>query len=163
MRVTQARVHVVGEHISTDAILPGRYLNTIDPDELALHCFSGLEGDLASVLSAGDVVVAGRNFGCGSSREKAATALKARGVSCVVATSFARIFYRNCFNIGLPLIEWPDGPVGLVSGRRIDIDLASGVIDTGDRQFAATPVPEVLLTMLERGGIWPTLDATTEG
>ena len=126
--IVKGRVYKYGDHVDTDAIIPARYLNTTDPDELAQHCMEDIDTEFAAKVKPGDIIVAGKNFGCGSSREHAPIALKAAGVSCVIAFDFARIFYRNSFNIGLPIIEQPDAAAAINEGDQLEVDVESGTI-----------------------------------
>lgn len=121
-------VHKYGDNVDTDVIIPARYLNSSDPKELAKHCMEDIDKDFVAKVTAGDIIVANKNFGCGSSREHAPIAIKAAGVSCVIAETFARIFYRNAINIGLPIIECPQAAEGISAGDTVEIDFDSGVI-----------------------------------
>ncbi|MBC7360466.1 MAG: 3-isopropylmalate dehydratase small subunit [Desulfacinum sp.] len=149
------RVWVFGDDVDTDAIIPARYLNTSDPRELAAHCMEDADPAFPSKVQAGDVIVAGKNFGCGSSREHAPIAIKAAGVACVVAKSFARIFYRNAFNMGLPILECPQAAEEVKEGDRVEIDLRSGTIrnlSTG-KTYQAQPIPPFMMELLDAGGL----------
>jgi len=153
-----------GDHVNTDVIIPARYLNTIDPAELAKHCMEDLDNDFARKVGGGArIVVAGRNFGCGSSREHAPVALKAAGIQCVIADSFARIFYRNSLNIGLPIVECP-AAVEIQEGDVLAIDLASGVIrnETTRREYRAEPFPEFMRRLIDAGGLMGFIGEFTE-
>jgi 3-isopropylmalate dehydratase small subunit len=151
-----ARAWKYGDDVNTDEIIPARHLNTSDPGELARHCMEDADGgEFARGHGAGDVIVAGRNFGCGSSREHAPIALKAAGVSAVVAGSFARIFFRNAVNIGLPILESPEAARSIAGGDEVDFDLASGVIRSGGREFAFAPYPRELREIVSAGGLMP--------
>src|SRR3972149_948049 len=132
-----------GDNIDTDVIIPARYLNTADPAELASHCMEDIDRDFPAKVKKGDIVVGGDNFGCGSSREHAPIAIKASGVACVIAASFARIFYRNAINIGLPLLESPEAVKNTKAGDILEIDLANGKIKnlTSGKAFSAAPYP----------------------
>jgi 3-isopropylmalate/(R)-2-methylmalate dehydratase small subunit len=145
--------HCYGDNIDTDRIIPGKYTKTLEPDELARHVLEDLDPGFAARVRPGDLLVAGHNFGCGSSREQAPIALKAAGVACVVARSFARIFYRNAINIGLPVVEAP-GHV-IENGQRVRVDLAAGTVtnETTGQVFAATRMPEVMARILSEGGL----------
>jgi 3-isopropylmalate dehydratase small subunit len=150
----RGRAHTVGHNIDTDVIIPARYLVTIDPLELAQHCFEDLDPTLRAKIRPGDVLVAGENFGQGSSREHAPLAIKGLGVACVVANSFARIFYRNAFNVGLPILECK--AYGRVSdGDELVVDFATGQVAnlTTQDEYAGTPVPEFMQRLLNAGGI----------
>jgi 3-isopropylmalate/(R)-2-methylmalate dehydratase small subunit len=151
------RVWKYGDNIDTDAIIPARYLNVSTPEELAAHCMEDIDGSFAGQVKAGDIVVGGSNFGCGSSREHAPLALKGAGVSCVVAESFARIFYRNAINIGLPILECPQAVAGTEAGQRLEVDLTQGTVtnlDTGEI-FHSEPYPTFLMSIIEAGGLIP--------
>jgi 3-isopropylmalate/(R)-2-methylmalate dehydratase small subunit len=152
-----ARAWRFGDDIDTDVIIPARYLTSSDEKELGLHALEGLEPGFADEVRRGDVVVAGRNFGCGSSREHAPLALRGAGVSVVVATSFARIFFRNAINTGLPVLVCPEAVDATETGDDLDIDVSSGTIfnATKDMRFAARPHPEFVLEIIERGGLVP--------
>jgi len=145
----------LGDHIDTDVIIPARYLVTTDPQELARHCFEDLDPTLRERIKPGDIVVAGENFGQGSSREHAPIAIRALGVSCVVAKSFARIFYRNSFNIGLPLLECPEAVDGTETGDELEVDLAEGTIWnlTRGQTYQANAMPPFMLRLLQAGGL----------
>ena len=144
-----------GENLNTDEIIPGRYNITIDPQELAKHVFCEIKPDYAENAQAGDVVVGGQNFGCGSSREHAPIAIKGSGAKCVIAPSFARIFYRNAINIGFPIIECPEAAADIDEGNEVEVDVASGRISnlTKGRDYQARPLPEFVLRIAEAGGI----------
>jgi 3-isopropylmalate dehydratase small subunit len=146
-----------GADIDTDAIIPARYLNTSDPEELAKHCMEDADPEFAQRVSAGDIIVAERNFGCGSSREHAPIAIKAAGVGCVIAASFARIFYRNAFNMGLPILESPEASADIVTGEHLELDLSTGVIVNKSRNltYQAQPVPPFMQELLATGGLIP--------
>lgn len=150
----KGKVFKYGDDVDTDVIIPARFLVTSDPNELKAHCFEDLDKDFANKVNAGDVVVAGTNFGCGSSREHAPIAIKASGVSCVIAKSFARIFYRNAINIGLPILEC-DLSNEVNAGDVLRIDLTRGVITdvTTGETFKAKPFPEFILDIIRRGGL----------
>ncbi len=156
-RASQARLvgraHVYGDHIDTDRIIPGKYTKTLDLSHLAEHVLEDLDPDFRQRVQPGDILVAGANFGCGSSREQAPLALKAAGVAAVVARSFARIFYRNAINIGLPAVEI--GPHRIRSGHRLEVDLRAGVVRdlTQGEEYPATPMPRVMLAILRAGGL----------
>ena len=121
-------VHKYGDNVDTDVIIPARYLNSSDPKELAKHCMEDIDKDFVNKVKTGDIMVANKNFGCGSSREHAPIAIKAAGVSCVIAETFARIFYRNAINIGLPIIECPEAAKEINAGDTVEIDFDSGLI-----------------------------------
>ncbi|MGI5921270.1 MAG: 3-isopropylmalate dehydratase small subunit [Syntrophomonadaceae bacterium] len=148
-------VYKFGSDIDTDAIIPARYLNTSDPAELARHCMEDADPQFPAKVKAGDIIVADKNFGCGSSREHAPIAIKAAGVSCVVAKSFARIFYRNAINIGLPILECSEAVDAINEGDKIEVDLESGKIKnlrTG-AEYQATPFPEFMQAIMAQGGL----------
>ena len=144
-----------GDNVDTDVIIPARYLNTPDAKELATHCMEDIDPQFASKVQRGDIIVAGRNFGCGSSREHAPLAIKASGVACVVAASFARIFYRNALNIGLPILECPAAADAIETGHRVAADLAAGTItdETTGAAFAAEPFPPFMQELIAVGGL----------
>jgi len=155
----QGTVHKFGNHIDTDVIIPARYLNTIDPAELARHCMEDVDPLFASRVKPGDIIVAGENFGCGSSREHAPLAIKASGVACVVAHSYARIFYRNAVNIGLPILECEMASALAETGDLAEIDLRQGTIlnHTKRRLCQARPFPAFILEIIAAGGLIPYL------
>ncbi|UCF88039.1 MAG: 3-isopropylmalate dehydratase small subunit [bacterium] len=148
-----------GDDVDTDAIIPARYLNTSDPRELALHCMEDADPEFVNKVSAGDMIIGGKNFGCGSSREHAPIAIKAAGVSCVIAGSFARIFYRNAFNMGLPIFESTQAAAGIEAGDEIQVDPATGVISniTKGEEYRAEPYPPFMMDLIESGGLIPYL------
>ena len=158
------RVWKYGDNVDTDAIIPARYLNTSSEAELASHCMEDLDLEFAKEVQVGDMIVAGKNFGCGSSREHAPVAIKASGVSCVVAETFARIFFRNAINIGLPILECPEAARAIAADQRLEVDLASGTIrnlDSGE-SYQATPYPPFMLELIEAGGLVPYTRAKLE-
>ena len=136
MKAACGHVFKFGDNVDTDVIIPARYLNSSDPKELAAHCMEDIDKEFVKKVSSGDIIVATKNFGCGSSREHAPIAIKAVGVSCVIAETFARIFYRNAINIGLPIIECPEAAQGIASGDEVEVDFDSGVIT--DKTTGAT-------------------------
>jgi len=148
-------VHKYGDHIDTDVILPGRYLTLRRPEELARHCLEGLDPTFVERVRPGDFLVAGRNFGSGSSREHAPMALKAVGVACVVAESFARIFFRNAINIGLPVFVSPPFVAAACAGDTATLDAVSGELTVGERQFTVQPMPEAVAAIIRAGGLVP--------
>lgn len=151
----KGKVWKFGSDVNTDVIIPARYLYTSDPEELACHCMEDVDPHFPEKITAGDVIVAGKNFGCGSSREHAPIALKAAGISCVIAPSFARIFYRNAINMGLPILESEEAAACLEEGQEVLIDLAKGSItntSTGD-VYQAAPFPEFMRQLIEAGGL----------
>ncbi len=151
----QGTVFKYGDNVDTDVIIPARYLNTPDAKELAAHCMEDIDPQFAGKVQCGDILVAGRNFGCGSSREHAPLAIKACGVACVIAASFARIFYRNALNIGLPILECPSAAVAIPAGHRVAVDLAAGTItdETTGTAFAAEPFPPFMQELIKAGGL----------
>ena len=151
----EGKVWKFGDHIDTDVIIPARFLNVSDKDELAKNCFADLRPDFAKAVRPGDIIVAGSNFGCGSSREHAPWAIKNSGISVIIARSFARIFYRNAFNIGLPIVESEDCAEAFSEGNRAAVDLNSGEIvhlDSG-RSFLSKPVPDFMMEIIQAGGL----------
>ena len=151
----KGKVHKYGDNVDTDVIIPARYLNTSEAKVLAAHCMEDIDAAFAGRVKAGDIVVAGRNFGCGSSREHAPLAIKASGVACVIATTFARIFYRNALNIGLPILECPEAAEAIAAGDEVSIDLASGTVtdETTGRTFKAEPFPPFMRELIAAGGL----------
>lgn len=149
------RVWIFGEHIDTDAIIPARFLNVSDKETLAANCFADLRPDFHGAVKAGDVIVGGRNFGCGSSREHAPLAIKEAGVSVVVARSFARIFYRNAFNIGLPLLESEEAADTFKEGDRVLVDLGTGEIkeEGNGKKVTAKSIPDFMMEIVQAGGL----------
>lgn len=144
-----------GNDIDTDVIIPARYLNTSDPEELAGHCLEDLDSEFTEKMNQGDIIVAGDNFGCGSSREHAPLAIKAAGVSCIIANSFARIFYRNAINIGLPIMESKEAVNSITEGDRLSVDLDQGLIKnlTRAEEYQAKPFPEFMQELIASGGL----------
>ncbi|MDM7924614.1 MAG: 3-isopropylmalate dehydratase small subunit [bacterium] len=149
----QGRVWKLGDQVDTDVIYPGRYLPILDPAEMARHALEGVDPGFPEKLQPGDILVAGSNFGCGSSREQAATCLKAAGVTCVVAKSFARIFFRNAINLGLPLVESADAPDRLQSGDILSVDFEAGLLRTGEARFRFPALPPMVMEILDAGGL----------
>jgi len=148
-------VHKYGANVDTDAIIPAVYLNTSDPSDLAKHCMEGIDQEFVKRVQPGDIIVAGANFGCGSSREHAPLAIKAAGISCVIAKSFARIFFRNAINIGLPILECDEAIEETQPGDVMDVELARGEIRnlTSNKLFQAKPYPEFMLELISAGGL----------
>lgn len=144
-----------GRDVDTDVIIPARYLNTSDPAELAKHCMEDIDKDFAAAVKEGDIIVADENFGCGSSREHAPVAIKAAGVSCVIAKSFARIFYRNSINMGLPILECAEAVDGIKAGDVVSVDADTGVIvnETSGESFQAQPFPPFIQEIIDAGGL----------
>ncbi|MCX7975386.1 MAG: 3-isopropylmalate dehydratase small subunit [Candidatus Aminicenantes bacterium] len=150
----KGKVWKYGDNINTDVLFPGKYTYTLmSPEEMAKHALEDLDPDFASQVKPGDVIVAGRNFGCGSSREQAAACLKAAGVQAVVARSFARIYYRNAINLGLPVIQCPEAVDVLEKGDEIEVDLAAGEIRSSKGNFSFPPFPDSVIGILKAGGL----------
>ena len=151
----KGRVHKYGANVDTDAIIPARYLNVSDPAELAKHCMEGIDSEFVSRIEPGDIIMATTNFGCGSSREHAPLAIKAADISCIIAKSFARIFFRNAINIGLPLLECDEAVNKTEAGDTLEVELASGRIKnpTRDMEFRAKPYPEFMAELISAGGL----------
>lgn len=154
MRFT-GRVYKFGNDIDTDAIIPARYLNTFDPEELAKHCMEDADASFPEKVQSGDIIVAEKNFGCGSSREHAPIAIKGAGVSCVIAKSFARIFYRNAVNIGLAILECPEAVDAIQEGDSVEVELETGLIKNlrTNQTYQATPFPEFMQGIMSKGGL----------
>lgn len=153
--ILKGRVWKFGSNIDTDAIIPARYLNTSDPDELAKHVMEDADKDFPSKVKAGDMIIAESNFGCGSSREHAPIAIKAAGIQAVVAKSFARIFYRNAFNIGLPIFESIEAANNIGEGDEIEVDADRGIIKniTRGEEYTAKPIPPFMQELIAAGGL----------
>ncbi len=153
--ILKGQVHKYGANIDTDVIIPARYLNVSEPAELAKHCLEDLDPQFIKQMKAGDIIVADTNFGCGSSREHAPLAIKSAGISCVIAKSFARIFFRNAINIGLPLLESVEAVDKTRNGDVLEVDLTSGKIVnlTSGAQFTAKPYPEFMSELISAGGL----------
>ena len=153
--VAKGFAHKYGNNVDTDVIIPARYLNSSDPKELAAHCMEDIDANFVKNVKPGNIIVAGNNFGCGSSREHAPIAIAASGVSCVIAASFARIFYRNAINIGLPILECADAANGIRQGDEINVDFDSGVIKnlTAKSEFQALPFPAFMKEIMAKGGL----------
>ena len=149
------KVYKYGANVDTDVIIPARHLNDPSPAALASHCMEDIDAKFASTVEAGDIIVAGPNFGCGSSREHAPLAIKSCGVKCVIAPSFARIFYRNSINIGFPIVECPQAAEEIQAGDQVDVDFASGVITniTTGKTYQAAPFPEFINGIISSGGL----------
>jgi len=144
-----------GDHVDTDQIIPARYLNTIVPAELAAHCMEDADAEFVRKVRKGDIIVAGDNFGCGSSREHAPLCIKAAGISCVLANSFARIFFRNAINIGLPILECPEAVAAIKEGDEVEVDLEKGTVKhlgTG-KTYSTAPFPRELREIIAAGGL----------
>ena len=144
-----------GDNVDTDVIIPARYLNTSDPKELASHCMEDIDKEFAKRVQTGDVMVGGKNFGCGSSREHAPIAIKESGISCVIAATFARIFYRNAINIGLPIVECPEASEKIQPGDQISVDFDTGVITnlTKGERYQGEPFPAFIQGIISAGGL----------
>lgn len=148
-------VHKYGSNVDTDVIIPARYLNSADPKELAAHCMEDIDTGFVKNVKQGDIIVAEENFGCGSSREHAPIAIKASGVSCVIASTFARIFFRNSINIGLPILECDEAARNIKAGDEVEVDPDSGIITdkTTGQTFKAQPFPEFMRNIIDAGGL----------
>ena len=151
----QGTVFKYGDNIDTDVIIPARYLNTQNPQELAAHCMEDIDNTFITRVQPGDIMVGGENFGCGSSREHAPLAIKTAGVSCVIAKSFARIFYRNAINIGLPILECPAASEAIANGDTVAVDFDTGLItdETTGQTFEAAPFPPFIQKIITAGGL----------
>lgn len=151
----KGRVFKYGDNVDTDVIIPARYLNSSDPAELATHCMEDIDKDFVNRVQKGDIIVANKNFGCGSSREHAPIAIKASGVSCVIAETFARIFYRNAINIGLPIIECPEAAKAIESGDEVEINFDSGIITdvTKGTSYKGQAFPPFMQKIIEAEGL----------
>ncbi len=146
-----------GNDVDTDAIIPARYLNTSDPDELAKHCMEDIDPDFVNRIASGDIIVAGKNFGCGSSREHAPIAIKYAEIAAIIAGSFARIFYRNAFNMGLPILESPEAAAAIETGEELEVNLVKGTIFNRSKKqsYQAEPIPDFMQKLLKAGGLMP--------
>ena len=155
MKNAKGTVIKYGDNVDTDVIIPARYLNSSDPKELALHCMEDIDKDFVNNMKPGDIMVAQKNFGCGSSREHAPIAIKACGISCVIAETFARIFYRNAINIGLPIIECPEAVAGIDAGDEVEVDFDSGIITniTKNTSFKGQPFPAFMQKIIDCEGL----------
>ena len=155
MKSAEGIVFGYGDNVDTDVIIPARYLNTTDPTELASHCMEDIDKDFVSNVRVGDIIVARKNFGCGSSREHAPIAIKASGVSCVIAETFARIFYRNSINIGLPIIECKAASEDIKAGDKVKVDFDSGVIsdETTGKKYQGQSFPPFMQGLIDAGGL----------
>lgn len=152
-------VHKYGDNVDTDVIIPARYLNTSDRRELAAHCMEDIDVGFVNNVRQGDIMVGEANFGCGSSREHAPIAIKESGIACVIACTFARIFYRNAINIGLPILECPEAAREIKAGDEVDIDFDSGIITdvTSGKIYTAEPFPEFIKEIIDKGGLLDSL------
>ena len=153
------KAHKYGNHVDTDVIIPARYLASQDEKELASHCMEDIDKDFHRKIQPGDIIVAGLNFGCGSSREHAPLAIKASGISCVIAKSFARIFYRNAINIGLAILECSEAAEGISDGDSVTVNFDTGLItdETNNKTYQAEPFPEFIKKMISDGGLMKSL------
>lgn len=163
--IASGKVFKYGSNVDTDVIIPARYLNVPDAAALASHCMEDLDVDFAQTVQNGDIMVADWNFGCGSSREHAPLAIKTSGISVVIASSFARIFYRNAVNIGLPIMECPEAAEAISSGDRVSVDFDTGLItnETTGRSFQARPFPPFIQQIIASGGLLASLKARGVG
>lgn len=161
MKNAKGRVFKYGDNIDTDVIIPARYLNSSDPAELATHCMEDIDKEFIKKVQKGDIIVAEKNFGCGSSREHAPIAIKAAGVSCVIAETFARIFYRNAINIGLPILECPSASTAIREGDMVSVNFDTGVItdETTGETFQAEPFPPFIQKIIRSGGLMASIQA----
>ena len=153
--MSKGRAYKFGDDINTDEIIPARYLNTTNKEDLAKHCMEDADKNFAKSVKAGDVIVAGKNFGCGSSREHAPVAIQAAGVSCVIAESFARIFFRNCINVGLPIVESPEASKSIRDGDILDVNTALGVVKniTKKENYRIEKYPSFMQKIIKAGGL----------
>ncbi len=154
-------VHKYGDNVDTDVIIPARYLNSADPKELAAKCMEDIDKEFVNRVKDGDIMVAGKNFGCGSSREHAPIAIKASGIACVIADTFARIFYRNAINIGLPIIECPEAAAEIRAEDVVDIDFDNGLItdETTGKTYQGTAFPPFMQNIIQQGGLINSINA----
>jgi len=155
MKNAKGTVIKYGDNVDTDVIIPARYLNSSDPKELATHCMEDIDKDFVTRMKPGDIMVAQKNFGCGSSREHAPIAIKACGISCVIAETFARIFFRNSINIGLPIIECPEAVAGINEGDEVEVDFDTGIITniTQNTSFKGQPFPAFMQKIIDCEGL----------
>ncbi len=153
--IVKGKVHKYGDNVDTDVIIPARYLNTANHAELAAHCMEDIDSKFTSVVKKGDIMVAGSNFGCGSSREHAPIAIKESGISVVIAKTFARIFYRNSINIGLAILECPEASEKISAGDEVEVDFDTGIITnhTKNETYKAEPFPEFIQNIIAKGGL----------
>jgi 3-isopropylmalate/(R)-2-methylmalate dehydratase small subunit len=153
--IAKGKVFKYGDNVDTDVIIPARYLNTSDPKELAMHCMEDIDADFIKRVEKGDIIVANKNFGCGSSREHAPIAIKESGISCVIAATFARIFYRNAINIGLPIIECEEAVKSIEAGNELEIDFAKGIIKniSKNEEYQGEPFPEFMQKIINSNGL----------
>ena len=157
MNNAKGTVFKFGDNVDTDVIIPARYLNSSDPAELATHCMEDIDKDFIKNVKKGDIIVAEKNFGCGSSREHAPLVIKCAGVSCVIAETFARIFYRNAINIGLPIIECPEAAKAIAAGDEVEVDFDSGIITnkTTGQSYEGQAFPPFMQKIISAGGLIP--------
>lgn len=157
----EGRVFKYGDNVDTDVIIPARYLNSSDPKELASHCMEDIDKDFVKKVQPGDIIVANKNFGCGSSREHAPIAIKAAGVSCVIAETYARIFYRNSINIGLPIMECPEAAREIEAGDQVSVDFDEGTITdiTKNKSWKGQAFPPFMQKIIEAGGLIPYINS----
>ena len=158
MKAAKGHVFKYGDNVDTDVIIPARYLNSSDPKELALHCMEDIDKDFVKNVKAGDIMVANKNFGCGSSREHAPISIKAAGVSCVIAETFARIFYRNAINIGLPVIVCKELPDEVKTGDTMELRMSDGTAEANGKTYSCTKLPEYMQNILNAGGLIASLN-----
>ena len=158
---TEGKVFKYPDNVDTDVIIPARYLNTADAKELALHCMEDIDTEFVKQVETGDIMVAGWNFGCGSSREHAPLVIKTCGTGCVIAKSFARIFYRNAINIGLPILECEEAAEAIEAGSKVSVDFDTGIITdiTNGKTYQAQPFPEFIQNIIKNGGLLASLAA----
>ena len=158
---TKGKVFKYPDNVDTDVIIPARYLNTSDAQELSKHCMEDIDAEFVKKVNKGDIMVAGWNFGCGSSREHAPLVIKTCGTGCVIAKSFARIFYRNAINIGLPILECPEAADGISAGDEVTVDFDTGIITdlTTKKTYQAQPFPEFIHNIIKAGGLLKSLKA----
>ncbi len=162
--MVSGKVFKYGDNVDTDVIIPARYLNAPSPEELAKHCMEDIDASFATTVKPGDIMVGGANFGCGSSREHAPISIRACGVRCVIAASFARIFYRNAINIGFPILECPEAAAAINNGDTVSVDFATGKIvdETTGETFQAVALPPFIEKIVEHNGLLPYLKAKME-
>ena len=162
--MVSGKVFKYGDNVDTDVIIPARYLNAPSPEELAKHCMEDIDASFATMVKSGDIMVGGANFGCGSSREHAPISIRACGVRCVIAASFARIFYRNSINIGFPILECPEAAAAIQNGDTVSVDFATGKIidETTGETFQAVALPPFIEKIVEHNGLLPYLKARME-
>ena len=164
MKSANGTVFKYGDNVDTDVIIPARYLNTTDPTELAQHCMEDIDQDFIKRVKPGDIIVANKNFGCGSSREHAPIAIKAAGVSCVIAETFARIFYRNSINIGLPIVECPEAAREIMAGDSVSVNFDTGIItdETSGKTYQGQAFPAFMQKIIDSEGLINYINASNE-